>query len=896
MDRERIEALFDEALELPPDARAGFVARASGGDPALADAVSALLRAHDLDSGILERGPARSARPPADPRIGPYRVLDEVARGGMGVVYLAERDDGQFRRRVAVKVIRSDGDPDLPARMVAERQILASLSHPAIASMLDGGVTDDGRPYLVMEYVAGLPIDVYCDRLRLSVRERLELVLEVARGVNHAHHNLIVHRDLKPSNILVTPDGRPKLLDFGIAKILNPGLAVDAPVTRGERRVMTPEYASPEQLRGEALTTASDIYSLGVVLYRLLTGTSPYRVPDGDLAAILLAVMQEDPPRPSLRIATRAAGGPAAGSGTTVPATRIAADRSTTPDRLRRALSGDLDAIVMKALRKEATRRYASAELLAQDLEAYLAGTPVRARQGNRWYRARKLVQRHKVGAAATLLAALALGAGAVVAGWQAGIAARERDRATHALGQAEVALAQSREVTDFLMGLFDAGAPGTVNADVTARDLLDRGLARAEGLASQPAVHGRLLDVIGQMHHRLGRYDDAVRVLAQAVDVRRSALGGGHPDVAESLLHLSRVQRAIARQEDAERAAVEAVGILRAGVPPDDPRLGEALYDLGWVRPGPEQERLYREALAVYEANGGHLPRQVSIMHGLSTNLRRQGRLEEGIAMDRAALELARRELGPDHPSTAYAMIHLADHVRDIEGDLGEAEQLYRTGLELQARHGGENNTALIHGLFSLADVRSRQGDHAEAERLIRHALAVRRAATGPDHPGVAGATEYLARMVARQGRAEEAELLARQAMDAYDRVVGRNHPSYVQAVANLANVYAELGRFDLAVDTLRAAIGLRSWTGSMVTLGEQHRRLGRYLAASGRRSDAEAELLRSLAILEAEYPDRGHPNILETRRALAELYTAWGREADAAAYATPPGRFLPH
>ncbi|MGD2071499.1 MAG: serine/threonine-protein kinase, partial [Gemmatimonadota bacterium] len=390
--RKRVEELFDAVVDLEPDARSAYLDEHCS-DPSLREDVAALLRAHERAEGVLEGSLARAAaaavldapvptgaESASEGRIGPYLIRDELGRGGMGVVYLAERSDGQFRRRVALKVIRADHDADLRARVVAERQILASLDHPNIVKLLDAGTTGDGRTYLVMEHVSGLPLDLYCDRMRLSVRERVRLFVAVARGVEHAHHNLVVHRDLKPSNILVTAEGRVKILDFGIAKLLNPALAgVDAPVTRQESRVLTPEYASPEQLRGEALTTASDVYSLGVLLYRLLTGHPPHDPADGTVSAVLSAMLDQDPERPSVKATRPRTETRPDGSTATRSPLDLAFDRRSTSHRLPRTLAGDLDAIVMKALRKEPTRRYGSAESMAQDLESYLRGEPVAA-------------------------------------------------------------------------------------------------------------------------------------------------------------------------------------------------------------------------------------------------------------------------------------------------------------------------------------------------------------------------------------------------------------------------------------------------------------------------------------------------------------------------------------
>ncbi|MBR9990574.1 MAG: serine/threonine protein kinase, partial [Gemmatimonadetes bacterium] len=432
-DRERVETLFEAALELEPERRHEFVLASCGTNEAMRAAVLGLLSAHAREAGVLEVQPdALFGHHDAPERLGAYRLLREIGRGGMGVVYDAERDDGQFRRRVAIKIIRHGADADLLQRIHSERQILAGLDHPHIARLLDGGVTEDGRPYLVMEHVDGLTIDVYCERMRLTVAERLSLVMTVARAVDFAHRNLVVHRDLKPSNILVTPDGRVKLLDFGVAKLLQPWQMADAPITR-ERQALTLEYASPEQLRGESLTTTTDVYSLGVVLYELLTGRRPHQQHEHSMAAHAQAVCAGDVERASRRVQRTET----IGAGTAecmFDAESIARARRTTPQRLSKLLHGDVDAILDMSLRAEPPRRYGSAELLAQDLERHLSHRPVHAHQGSGMYAARKLIRRHRLPAAALAMTAAAVLLGAGAAAWQASVADRERVRAEGAL------------------------------------------------------------------------------------------------------------------------------------------------------------------------------------------------------------------------------------------------------------------------------------------------------------------------------------------------------------------------------------------------------------------------------------------------------------------------------
>ena len=470
-----IEPLLDAALELPLEARGAFLASACG-DPVLRAEVELLLAscaraegwltrsAPDLYAGLIAELDTPGAAEGA--RIGPYRIVGEAGHGGMGTVYIAERDDDQYRKRVALKVVRGGPglDSQLVRRFVEERQILASLDHPNIARLLDGGVTGDRSPWFAMEFVGGLPLDRYCDAHRLSIERRLALFLDACNAVQYAHRNLVVHRDLKPSNILVTDTGEVKLLDFGIAKLLAQSAAADrSPVTQTELRLLTPEYASPEQVRGEPVSTTSDVYSLGVVLFGLLTGGRPHQHAG---RALERAVLEEEPERPSA-VAIRAP-------------VEAAAARGLTPERLRRRLRGDLETIVLMALRKEPERRYLTVEQLAGDLRCYLDGRPVTARRNSWAYRAGKFVARNPGGVAAAIgLTVLLVGFGVVTAA-QSARTARERDKA--------------KQLAGFLTELFAAPDPWRNRGQsVTAREMLDSGAVRLDRqLRDQPEEIGR--------------------------------------------------------------------------------------------------------------------------------------------------------------------------------------------------------------------------------------------------------------------------------------------------------------------------------------------------------------------------------------------------------------------
>ena len=883
----RLQDLFIAARALSANEREHLLAEYAGTDSALVDDVRSLLAA-DSGAGILDAPPSQVTsvatlledRQPG--HVGAYRIVRELGRGGMGIVYLADRADGQFEQRVAIKLIESrDADDPLHRRFLAERQILATLKHPNIGRLLDGGVTEEGRPYLVMEYVDGLPITKYCDDRRLDVRARLLLFSDVCAAVQHAHQNLVIHRDLKPSNILVSSDGCVHLLDFGIAKLITPALApAPMPVTRFDSRMMTPEYASPEQVRGESLTTASDIYSLGVLLYELLCGRRPYELTTGSPVEIATAVCEQDPAPPSLRVQRT-------DHVDTIETPEEAARlRDTTVERLASLLSDDLDAIVLMAMRKEPDRRYASADMLRQDIGRHLSAVPVLAHRDSRRYRFGKFLRRHRVEMSAAALVVLALVIGLSVAIVQGRRASSERDRA-------ERALAESNGVTGFLMDLFQAGDAGTVaQADLTALELLRRGALRADELADQPLVYARLLDVIGEMSLNLGQLDEAQRRHEQALAIHRSS--GQTLALASSLIHLARVHRTRGDPIRARSLVTEALGLRRAALPADHPDVAEALYELGWVSYGREQEALYRQAVAALLDAPVAAEQRVRLLQALSTNLRRQGRLADAVAADREALAVAERSFGPEHHATGYAMIHLADHIYDIEQDAATAERLYRRGIELIERQLGGASVRLIHGLNSLAKLLGDRGD-GDAESVSRRALAISRSASGPDHPRNADQLHRLAYELQRRRRFAEAEQTAREALDFTTRMFGPNHQAVTSArLPLLADIYDRQRRYEEADDTYRQAFD-RAARPSNVVIGQMHRDYGRMLIGRSDLARAEEQLLQSLDLLNQAYPD-GHPNVDETKRALMDLYVRMDRPDAVERYRVPPGRFIPY
>ncbi len=888
--RQRIEEIFEALLESDRESQDEALAEACGGDAELMKEVRKLLLAHDRADGLLEGEPpfrrwaSRSGGGVEDGEVvDRYRILREIGKGGMGTVYLAERADGHFEQRVALKLI-SGADETLRARIVAERQILASLQHPNIARLLDGGVTYDGRPFLVMEYVSGLPIDVYCDRMRLSLRERLRVFLTVLGAVEHAHRNLVVHRDLKPSNILVLPSGDVKLLDFGIAKLLTQDQGgTDAPVTRFDERALTPEYASPEQIRGEAVTTASDVYSLGVVLYELLSGYRPFCVPEDSLPAIVKAVCEDDPPLPSVRV--QGSGGKESGAeGERLEERKaVAATRYTTSARHPRSLKGDLDAIVMKALRKEPVRRYTSVELFSQDIRHYLDGLPVMARRGTTGYKLRKFARRHRAGVMAGVAVALSLLAGAAVAAWQAGVAADERDRA-------RAALRESEEVTEFLLSLFETSDPLETPGDtVTVLDLLSRGERRADSLAGEPLVRARLLQVMAKANGNLGRYGEARELAGEAVSLIEREYGEGHHDLAGALGALGVALSASGQYDSARTVLTRAVQYEQTWHHSEVLEMADLIETLArvtiYLGDLSEAEELAERALRIkMRFLGEGDPSTLNTLGALASIYRFQGRYDRSEAVFRKVLAGRRALPDPDVTMLTSDMLQVGDILRMQGRELEEAESLIRAAVTLLHDGRGMSNPNFVWGLTSLGLLQEELGNLESAEDLLTQALEARRRTYGEDHPLVVEAMGEYGGFLNRNGRPREAESLFRAAVEIDLRTVGPEHSRHAGTLSGLAAALMRQGLFAEADSLLDQAIRIRAdaqgrrtpvIAQELATRADVNTLMGRYIRA-------ESYLAEALDIVTEQSVGGIIPGRIHS--AFVRLYEAWGKPVKAA------------
>ncbi|HZF07533.1 MAG TPA: serine/threonine-protein kinase [Thermoanaerobaculia bacterium] len=862
-----IDEIFAAALEREGTERAAYLDAACPGE--LRGEVEALLAA-DAESGSFLDAPvadllagARSDEAlPGERRLGSYRLLRQVGMGGMGTVYLAVRDDAQYERQVAIKVLRAGlTETEAYHRFLTERQILARLEHPGIARLYDGGTTADGRPYLVMEWIDGLPLAEYCDRHRLSVEDRLALFTRICAAVQYAHQNLLVHRDLKPGNILVTAAGEPRLIDFGIAKQLAPEGAPGAELTRTGLRMMTPSYASPEQVQGQTITTASDVYALGVLLYELLAGRSPYRVEGAFVYEMERAICEQEPERPSQAVARA----PAAHEPTEPTPETIAAARSTHPKALGRRLAGDLDNVVLMALRKDPGRRYGSAAQLAEELASHLGDLPVRARPDTLAYRGRKFVRRHRPAVVAGVVALLVAAGFLVSLVEQGRRLARERDKARYALA--------------FLVDVFQAADPHmTAGETLTAREILARGAARVSGeAAGEPEVQAAVLDAIGQVGLGLGQPAAAQPLLERALALRRRASGADSPEYAESLEHLASLRYERSDLAGALALLRQALAIERRRLPAGDVAvaktlnlMGQMLTDTGTPA---EIEPLHREALAIARrAEGPAGPTVAESLLGLSHVATARGAYARAEELYRQGLAIERRRLGPRHPVVAYRTAGLAE-ILTHEGKSGEAEAVLAASTAALGQALGPDHPDLATAVGNQAILAMQRGRHAEAEALYRRVLSIWEPRLGADDARLATTLANLAAAIQAQGRAREAIPLHQRALAMRRKIFGERHPQVGNSLLLLAQAHRELGEYDAALDLAQQALALLRQG-----LGPEHpivasplREVGRILLAQGRPAEAEGYLRQAVALRAKSLP----PNHPELARATVTLGT---------------------
>jgi eukaryotic-like serine/threonine-protein kinase len=872
-DRWRVVIPYlDAALELEGDRRAQWLDDLRREDGLLADDVAALLdKQAALDvQGFLD-GPADARSLPASMAgqvLGSYTLREQIGQGGMGSVWRAERTDGRYRGSAAVKLL----NPSLlgregEGRFRREGSILARLHHPHIAQLIDAGVSGTGQPYLVLEHVDGQRIDRYCDERGLAVESRLELFLDVLAAVAHAHANLVVHRDLKPSNVMVGADGRVKLLDFGIAKLLEREPGETTALTSEGAQLLTPQYAAPEQLTGGDVSTGTDVYALGALLYLLLTGRHPSGSDTGSPAELIRSIVETEPVRPSDAVLQDAPGADA-------PAER-ASRRAATPRKLASALRGDLDNIVAKALRKSTSERYATAGALAADLRAHLAHEVVSARPHSLRYRTGRFLRRHRLAAVAAVVLVSSLAGGLGATAWQYARARRETARA--------------QAVTDFLVRLFQTSADTVVTTEtLTAREVLEQGVKRLDvELADQPATRASLLAVMGRVHNHMGLDDQAADLLSRSEALLRAQAKGDDPELARVLRDLADVKVQQGDVESAKALARESVEMARRLYGGDHEQLAESIQTLaGASMRGPREpvEALMNEALAMRRRLHGEAHRDVvQSLNRLGTLAFDHGDYALAETRYREALRIALAVPGDSFPAVPESMVNLGATLTrrgrpgEAVGSLREAVRLYRERL-------GSQHASLPPFLRAFATALRATGERGEAGALYREALAIQDATLGPHHTEIAKTTFDLATLRLEEGRPAEAEALYGRSLAIMTATLPAGHQYIGKATTGLAGALNELGRYPEAESLLRTALGQLASKlppGHDLVAGAQLA-LGQSLLGQRKLGEAQPLLEQSLAAYRAGF-GADDVRTAEAMLALAQCLTARGRPQDA-------------
>jgi eukaryotic-like serine/threonine-protein kinase len=824
-----LESLFDAALGLPEPSRELFIEESTSHDPALAAELRALLSAHALSDSAFAT-PVRVDRALSErwigAKLGAYEIGEQIGSGGMGTVHEAVRADDQYRARVAVKFLNRSTEGGVAVRRFrAERQMLASLQHPNIASLVDGGVTPDGLPYFVMEYIDGQPITRWCDSRSLTINARLALFGQVCAAVRAAHQKLIVHRDLKPGNILVTTDGTVKLLDFGIAKLMRDEQVPDLPTaTQIGHRAFTAEYAAPEQIRGAAVDTTADVYALGVVLFELLTGRRPFDLREKSLAEIERIVCEQAAPRPS--------------SVLDADRWRLLGERSVA--RARSAIEGDLDAVVLMALRKEPERRYPSVDALVRDVTHHLEQEPVLARPDSLGYRVRKFVQRRKLETVAGVVAVISLVGGTVVATAQA----------RRAEAQRAVAAAQSEratEVTNFLMTMLNSSNPESFGKDVTMRTVLDSAVIRADSMKVAPELEAEIRAVMGNAYLALGELDIAEKQFALDLAARRRNAPGGDYLTAVTFSKLALVAETRGSIATAD-SLLQQAEVLYTRFPHDDRReestaienRGRLLYQLGKV---PEALVQFRKSLALAKQ---YFPADDSAMAPTYVNLAvvsgDAGELAASDTFSLLGVSTARKTHGESHPMFANSMSVRASTLERLNR-MNEATDAYREALEAQRRIVGDKHPAYAMTAVNFTDHLMRRERWRDAATMAREVLALRGKSLEDSSYPVQGALNHLGRALAHMDSVKAGEPLVREARELRRRSLPAGH----WLIASLDGA------------------------------------LGEVLTLDGRFAEAERLLLGAEARA-LEVRGATSTAVADQRQRLVALYKRWGKPAEAA------------
>jgi serine/threonine-protein kinase len=831
----RIEDLFSKAIDLEKDERIDFLKKECGEDIQIFNEVLSLLESDENIHPLLAKKASDLINVEQKinfigQQIGSYRIIEEIASGGMGTVFLAERSDGLFEQKVALKIIKP-GLSTIPIirRFQQERQVLANLQHANIARLFDGGVTEDKRPFFTMEFVDGTPIDQYCDDKKLSIKKRLELFIKVCEAVQYAHNNLVIHRDLKPSNILIQDDGSPKLLDFGISKVLSAeGENLDMPtITQAEINLLTPEYSSPEQFRKQNISVSTDVYSLGLILYKLLVGRSAHEFSASTFSEYEQVVCEKSIAKPS-SVLTRSDNEKTAG---------ICNNRSVQENKLKKIISGDLDNICMMALRKDPNRRYASVEMLAYDIERYLNDLPILARRESFLYASRKFIARHKKAVAAAVIGFFVFNGLILFYTFQLKM---EKDKA-------EREARKSEQIASFLQNLFLVSDPSESKGEsITARELLDRGANSLQrSLEDDPEVKSQLLNTIGNIYTNLGLFNSAEDILRNIKDSESKNFIERETYI-ESLLALARLYRIEGKYDEAKEILDEAYRTASENLNSDHPLLGENYLSLGGY---------------YYET----------------------GNYEDSYSYFHKAENMFRKKYGNMNEKVAGAMYNRGTLEFD-RGNVNRTDSLYRAALNILINIKGELDTEVAEFQNGLGWILRHKGEYEESKEYYERALNTRIKLLGKDHPDVAHTLNHMARLYYNQGLFDKAEPIARDALQIRLNVFKEDHPEVTASRGSLASILFQKGNF---VES--EAIYRKAYLLSLNKMGENHPytaamkgNVGRVLMELGEYKEAEKYLLRSFELV-TEIFDKNNRYVTARVNWISDLYIRTGRYSEA-------------
>ena len=799
-----------------------------------------------------------------------YKLLEELGSGGMGVVYKAEQIK-PVKRSVALKIIKLGMDTrQVIARFETERQALAVMDHPNIAKVFDGGATETGRPYFVMELIRGVPITEYCDKHKLTTRERLELFIQVCQAVQHAHQKGIIHRDLKPSNTLVLvqeDEPIPKIIDFGIAKATEHSLTEKTLFTEQGLLIGTPEYMSPEQaeMTGLDVDTRTDIYSLGVMLYELLVGVLPFdskSLREAGYSEIQRIIREEEPPKASTRLSKL---------GDTQ--TSIAKHRQTDPSSLQRLLKGDLDWITLKAMAKDRTHRYASASELVSDIERHLKNEPVSASPPSTAYRMKKYIRRHKTGVVAASLVVLAMLIG--IAGTTLGLLkARRAERL--ARNEAQTAT----QISDFLVDLFEVSDPSEARGNtITAREILDAGAEKIDReLEDEPLVRGRLMNTIGEVYTSLGLYNDALPLLEKGLAVREQALNPNDTAVAESLENLGNLFWRKGDYEKAQSLHERALTIREEAYGPEHVTVASSLNNLANLQHEAgnyeDAKLLYERALEIWEKTSGPEDTDVAIaLNGLGYLLFNMGKYDEARPLYERSLAIYEKVLGAEHPDLTSPLLNLGLLLR-VTGEHEKARSYFERCIALEEKALGPEHPHLAITLSNLAILHAITANFEEARPLFERVLAIDEKALGPEHPKVGSDVNNLGILNAQMGNFDAARPLFERGMAIKEKALGPDHPSVANDLNNLASLLRDMGDSEAARPLIERALSIRE-----KALGPEHpdvaislKDLGNVLVETENYAEAQPLFERALTIQEkAVGPD--HDAVASVLNSYAKL-----------------------